>query len=80
MIVFKFSPAKAPVVSGESLYETFVSTDRSSYGPLGLKVRAKNAADAERKVLFCFRRELEGKTLDFDPGRFASGDRTAAVA
>lgn len=71
MIVLKFIPTKEPVVRGETLYDTYVSKDRSSYEALGLRVRAKNAAHAEEKVLFCFRRELAGKTLSFDPSQFA---------
>lgn len=70
MVVFKFTPTKEPIVNGESLYEVRYSMDRSNYEPLGLKVRAKTAAHAEQKVLFCFRRELNGKTLDFDLEKF----------
>lgn len=76
MIVLKFIPTKEPVVRGEALYDAYASRDRSNYEALGLRVRARNAARAEEKVLFCFRRELSGKTLDFDPGAFAGGKET----
>lgn len=72
MLVLRFAPAKdkEPVVNGEGMYDTLVSSDRSTYRPLGLKVRARTAADAEKKVLFVFCHELAGKTLDFDLGKF----------
>lgn len=77
MLAIKLTPVpKAPVVSGEGLYAAVLSTDRSHYEDLGLKVRAKTALDAERKLLFCFRRELKGKTLDFDPTRFTEREAT----
>lgn len=77
MLVIKMTPVpKARVVSGEGLYAVVLSTDRSHYEDLGLKVRAKTALDAERKLLFCFRRELKGKTLDFDPARFTEKEAT----
>lgn len=70
MLALKFVPSKEPVVKGESLYDTFVSADRSHYRPLGLMVRARTAADAEKKLLFVFCHELAGKTLDFDLDKF----------
>ena len=77
MFVIKMTPVpKAPVVSGENLYAAVLSTDRSHYEDLGLKVRAKTALGAEEKLLFCFRRELKGKTLDFDPARFTEKEAT----
>lgn len=73
MLAIKLTPVpKAPVVSGEGLYAVVLSTDRSHYEDLGLKVRAKTALQAEEKLLFCFRRELKGKTLDFDPAQFTA--------
>lgn len=77
MLAIKMTPVpRAPVVSGEGLYAAVLSTDRSHYEDLGLKVRAKTALDAERKLLFCFRRELKGKTLDFDPAKFTERKAT----
>lgn len=66
MINLKFTPTSEPVVAGEGLYAVHWSQDRATYHDLGLRVRAKTAAAAESKVLFCFARELEGKTLAFD--------------
>lgn len=66
MINLKFVPTSEPVVAGEGLYAVHWSQDRATYHDLGLRVRAKTAAAAESKVLFCFARELEGKTLAFD--------------
>lgn len=70
MITMKFVPSKdkEPEVKGERIYDAFVS-GRSGYEKLGLKVRARNAAHAEEKLLFCFKLELKGKLLDFDPGK-----------
>lgn len=77
MLVIKMTPVpRAPVVSGEGLYAAVLSTDRSHYEDLGLKVRAKTALDAEKKLLFCFRHELKGKTLDFDPAKFTERKTT----
>jgi hypothetical protein len=72
MLVLRFAPSKdkGSVVKGEGLYDTLVSSDRSNYRPLGLTVRARTAADAEKKVLFVFCHELAGKTLDFDLASF----------
>jgi len=67
MITLKFVPVQsAPVVNSERLYDVMWSQDRANYSNLGLKVRAKTALIAERKLLYCFRRELKGKTLSFD--------------
>lgn len=67
MITLKFVPTPgAPVVNSERLYDVQWSQDRANYSNLGLKVRAKTGLMAERKLLFCFQRELEGKTLSFD--------------
>lgn len=62
MICLVMRPTKEPVVNYEGLY----SVDMNGV-PLGLKVRAKNAKAAEAKIMFCFNRELNGKTLDFNP-------------
>lgn len=70
MITLKLTPSKdgEPTVKGERIYDAFIS-ERSGYEKLGLKVRARNAAHAEEKLLFCFKLELKGKFLDFDPGK-----------
>lgn len=59
MIRMVMRPQKAPVVKGEGLYLA-----EANGKPLCL-VRARNAPHAERKLMFCFRRELPGRTLDF---------------
>ena len=67
MITLKFVPAQgAPVENSERLYDVLWSQDRANYTDLGLKVRARTGLIAERKLLYCFRRELKGKTLSFD--------------
>lgn len=65
MICLVMRPTKEPVVNYEGLY----TVDMNGV-PLGLKVRARNAKCAEEKIMFCFNRELNGKTLDFDVERF----------
>lgn len=76
MISIRFVPERAPVVRRERLYSA-VCARGGVYTPLGLKVRARSAAHAEEKVLFCFRRELRGKTLDFSlEAMEGDGDRT----
>lgn len=65
MICLVMRPTKEPVVNYEGLY-----TVDMNCVPLGLKVRAKNAKAAEEKIMFCFNRELNGKTLDFDVEKF----------
>lgn len=83
MITLKLMPSKdgEPVVKGERVYDAFAADRSGGYEPLGLKVRARNAAHAEEKLFFCFRRELKGKTLDFDPAKFqettSTGERPA---
>lgn len=68
MIQIVMRPVKAPVVNYEGLYSACAG------GVELLRVRARNARHAEEKLMFCFRRELEGKTLDFDLERFRKED------
>lgn len=65
MICLVMRPTKEPVVRHKGLY----TVDMNGV-PLGLKVRARNARCAEEKIMFCFNRELNGKTLDFDVEKF----------
>ena len=60
MIRVVFKPVKAPVVNHEGLYGAVFN------GHELFRVRARNAAHAERKLLFLMERETSGKTLDFD--------------
>lgn len=60
MIQIVMKPEKAPVVNHEGLYSVRMNGEHLMH------IRALNAAHAENKLTFCFRRELSGKTLDFD--------------
>ena len=60
MINLVMKPEKAPVVNREGLYSVRLN------GEHFMHVRARNAAHAEKKLAYCFRRELSGKTLDFN--------------
>ena len=61
MIQIVFKPERAPVVRGESLYRAVFNQKDTVF-----KVRAKNAAHAELKVLEAFKFNLTGKTIDYD--------------
>ena len=60
MIQFVFKPEKAPVVKHEGLYGCWMN------GDLLFRVRARNARHAEEKFSFLMKREVRGKTLDFN--------------
>lgn len=70
MIQIVFKPEKAPIVRGESLYRAVFTCE-----DLGLRVRAKNAREAERKIMIIFRHELTGKLVDFNADDFPSYER-----
>lgn len=53
-------PEKAPVVRGEGVYMI-----HCNFVPLGLRIRARNAKDADRKLEWLLRRETKGRLLDF---------------
>ena len=65
MIQIVFKPERAPVVRGESLYRAVFNCE-----DLGLRVRAKNAREAERKMMIIMRHELTGKLIDFNADDF----------
>lgn len=69
MLCFVLKPVKAPVVNGENLYDVRVN------GESLFRVRARNAASGERKVMVCFRHELTGRTLNFNLGDFPDYDK-----
>lgn len=70
MITIVMKPVKAPVVRGEGLYECeFNRSERMC------QIRARNAAEAERKFMVCCRTDLPGKLLDFDPEDYPDFDR-----
>ena len=70
MITMKFTPRReAPAVKGEGLYDAHLAQSQSCAGYIeveGFAVRARNAFEAERKLLFCLGEGLRGKTVDFD--------------
>ena len=70
MIQIVFKPEKAPIVRGESLYRAVFNCE-----DIGLRVRAKNAREAERKTMIIFRHELTGKFMDFNADDFPSYER-----
>lgn len=70
MIQIVFKPEKAPIVRGESLYRAVFNCE-----DLGLRVRAKNAREAERKLMVVFRHELACKTIDFRPEDYPTYDK-----
>ena len=65
MLSLVFRPEKAPVVRHERLYRAYLNGRA-----LDFFVRARNAALADAKLGFCLRRELKGKTHDFDLGEW----------
>lgn len=70
MITMKFTPRRgAPVVKGEGLYDAHLAQSQSRAGYVeveGFAIRARNAFEAERKLLFCLGEGLRGKTIEFD--------------
>lgn len=69
MLCFVLKPAKAPVVRGENLYDVKVNGEKL------FRVRAKNAALGERKIMACFRHELTERVIDFNLGDFPEYDK-----
>lgn len=67
MIQLVMKPEKAPVVNREGLYSVRMNGEHLFH------VRARNAPHAERKLAYCFKRELSGKTLDFNLEAFTEG-------
>ena len=70
MIQIVFKPERAPVVRGESLYRAVFNCE-----DLGLRVRAKNVREAERKMMIIMRHELTGKLIDFNADDFPNYER-----
>lgn len=70
MIQIVFKPEPAPVVRGEGLYRSLFNGEH-----IGLFVRARNAREAERKMMIVFRHELSYKTIDFDAGDYSVYER-----
>ena len=70
MIQIVMKPEPAPTVRGEGLYRAVFNCE-----DLGLRVRAKNAREAERKLMIVFRHELTWKLIDFNADDFPSYER-----
>ena len=70
MIQIVMKPEKAPIVGGESLYRAVFNQKDTVF-----KVRAKNAAHAELKVLEAFKFNLTGKTIDYDVESWLQSER-----
>ena len=70
MIQIVMKPERAPIVRGESLYRAVFNCE-----DLGLRVRAKNAREAERKMMIIMRHELTGKLIDFNADDFPNYER-----
>ena len=68
MIQLVMKPEKAPVVNHEGLYSVRMNGEHLMH------IRARNAPHAERKLAYCFRRELSGKTLDFNLEELENGE------
>lgn len=67
MIQLVMKPEKAPVVNHEGLYSVRMNGEHLMH------IRAKNAQHAEKKLAYCFKRELSGKTVDFNLEAFTEG-------
>ena len=67
MIQLVMKPVKAPIVKREGLYSMRMNGEHLMH------IRALNAPHAERKLAYCFKRELSGKTLDFNLEAFTEG-------
>ena len=70
MIQIVFKPEPAPVIRGEGLYRAVFNQRENIF-----LVRAKNAAEAERKTMIVMRHELTGKLIDFNADDFPSYER-----
>lgn len=70
MIQMVMKPDKAPVVNREGLYRVLFSCE-----DIGFRVRARNAREAERKLMIVFRHELTGKMIDFKPEDYPAYDK-----
>ena len=70
MIQIVMKPEPAPVIRGEGLYRAVFNQKEDIF-----LVRARNAAEAERKTMIVMRHELTGKLIDFSADDFPSYDR-----
>lgn len=70
MIQMVMKPDRAPVVNREGLYRVLFSCE-----DIGFRIRARNAWEAERKLMIAFRHELTGKMIDFRPEDYPAYDK-----
>ena len=70
MIQIVMKPDKAPIVKGEGLYRAVFNCE-----DLGLRIRAKNTREAERKLMIVFRHELKNKSVDFKAEDYPTYDK-----
>ena len=70
MIQMVMKPDKAPVVNHEGVYRAVFGGE-----DIGLRIRARNAREAERKLMIVFRHELTGKMIDFKPEDYPAYDK-----
>ena len=79
MISIKFLPKRGdnPTVRGQRLYEAFATMTGGGRRQFGFKIRAKNAADAERKLEICLQDGLEDRILDFDVDEYLKKKATS---
>ena len=70
MIQIVMKPDKAPIVKGEGLYQAVFNCE-----DLGLRIRAKNAREAERKLMIVCRHELTNKLINFRAEDYPAYDK-----
>ena len=70
MIQIVMKPDKAPVVNREGLYRAVFNCEE-----LGFRVRARNAREAERKLMIVFRHELSDKLINFKAEDYPAYDK-----
>ena len=70
MIQIVMKPDKAPVVNHEGLYRAVFNCEE-----LGFRVRARNAREAERKLMIVCRHELSNKLINFKAEDYPAYDK-----
>ena len=70
MIQIVMKPDKAPIVKGEGLYQAVFNCE-----DLSLRIRAKNAHEAERKLMIVCRHELTNKLINFRAEDYPAYDK-----
>ena len=70
MIQIVMKPEPAPIVRGEGLYRAVFNCE-----DIGLRIRARNAREAERKLMIVFRHELKNKSVDFKAEDYPTYDK-----